>query len=227
MGNNDHGIGIQVKAGGDHMAVKVAIIYYSATGNTFKLAQAVEAGARAEGAEVRLRRVAELTPLQIVNSKPDWKRHLEETQHIPEPSYDDLTWADAYVLGTPTRFGTISAQLKEFIDTTGPLWAQGKLANKAAAVFTTAQNIHGGQEATLLNMLTVLYHWGCIIVPPAFDDPVVFAAGANPYGVSATVPEGPDEQLDQAALDSARYLGRRVAYVAGWISAGRSIAVPV
>jgi NAD(P)H dehydrogenase (quinone) len=227
MGNNDLGPLFKQRRCVNNMAVKVAVIYYSSTGNTYQLAQAIEAGAREEGAEVRLRRVAELTPLQVVNSQPDWKRHLEETQHIPEPSHDDLIWADAYILGTPTRFGTISAQLKEFIDTTGPLWAKQKLANKAAAVFTTAQNVHGGQEATLLNMLTILYHWGCIIVPPAYDDPVVFASGANPYGVSATVPEGPGEHLSQDAIDTAKYLGCRVARVASWVVAGRQVAIPV
>lgn len=203
------------------MTVKVAVIYYSSTGNTYQLAEAVKNGAHEAGAEVRLRRVRELAPQEAINSRPDWARHLEQTKDIPEACNDDLLWADAYILGTPTRFGNIAAQLKEFIDGTGPLWAKGQLADKPAAVFTTAQNEHSGQEVTLLSLLTVLYHWGCFIVPPGAGDPSIFAAGANPYGVSARVPEGPHEQLPPAALQAAAYLGRRVASVAEWISSGR------
>lgn len=110
-------------------------------------------------------------------------------------------------------------------DTTGPLWAQGKLINKAATCFTSAQNPHGGQEATLLALYHTLAHWGCIIVPPGYTDPIQFQAGGNPYGVSATVPEGPDGQIPAPVLQAARFQGKRLATVAGWILAGRGAGV--
>ncbi len=207
------------------MRPKVAVIFYSSTGTNYRLAQAVVEGAEAAGAEVRLRKVKELAPPEAINSRPDWRRHLEETRQSPEATLEDLEWADAYVFGTPTRFGDVSAQLKEFLDRTGPLWAQGKLSNKVAACFTSAQNPHGGQEATLLSLYHVFAHWGCLIVPPGYTDPKVFAAGGNPYGVSATVPEGPEGRLPEATLACARYLGERVATVASWVLAGRAAAV--
>lgn len=208
------------------MTLRVAVIYYSSTGTNYRLAQAVVEGARETGAEVRLRKVKELAPPEAVASRPDWTRHLEETKDVPEATPDDLDWADAYVFGTPTRFGNVSSQLKQFIDSTGGLWAEGKLANKAAACFTSAQNPHGGQEATLLALYHTFCHWGSIIVPPGYTDPVLFQAGGNPYGLSATVPEGPEGQLPQPVLQAARYLGQRVATVAGWIVAGRMVPAP-
>lgn len=190
------------------MSIKVAVIYYSATGNVYKLAQAVEEGAREAGAEVRLRKVHELAPEEAIKSNQGWYSHHLETQDVPEASMEDLEWADAYIFGTPTRYGNVSAQLKQFLDMTGPLWAQGRLADKAAAGFTSATNQHGGQESTLLTLYNVMYHWGAIVVPPGYTDQVVFQAGGNPYGASSTGrEEGPDEQ----ELAAASYLGRRVA----------------
>lgn len=190
------------------MNIKVAVIYYSATGNVYKLAQAVEKGAEEAGAEVRLRKVHELAPEEAIRSNQGWYSHHLETQDVPEASMEDLEWADAYIFGTPTRYGNVSAQLKQFLDMTGPLWAQGRLADKVAAGFTSAANPNGGQESTLLTLYNVMYHWGAIVVPPGYTDQVVFQAGGNPYGASSTGrEEGPDEQ----ELAAASYLGRRVA----------------
>lgn len=201
---------------------KVAVIYYSSTGNTHKMAEAVAEGAEEAGAEVRLRRVQELAPESAIASNPAWKAHHEATREMPTASLDDLEWADAIIFGTPTRFGTMASQLKQFIDTTGGLWFQGKLMNKAVAGFTTASNAHGGQEATLLSLYHTFYHWGAIVAAPGYTDPVIFAAGGNPYGASATGTEhGPAEQ----ELAAARHLGKRVATVAAWISAGRNATV--
>ena len=119
------------------MAAKVAIIYYSSTGTTYALARAVEEGAREAGAEVRLRKVRELAPEAVVAANEGWAAHSRETQDVGEASNDDLTWADAIVLGTPTRYGLPSAQLKQFIDQTGGLWAKGALANKIGSAFTS------------------------------------------------------------------------------------------
>ena len=190
------------------MATKVAVIYYSATGNVYGLARAVEEGAKEAGAEVRVRKVHELAPEEAIRSNQGWYDHSLMTEDVPEASMEDLEWADAYVFGTPTRFGNVSAQLKQFIDTTGPLWAAGKLADKVVSGFTSALNSHGGQESTLLSMYNVFMHWGTIIVPPGYTDQSVFEAGGNPYGVSSN---GREEGPSEEELAAARYLGRRVA----------------
>ncbi len=202
------------------MAAKVAVIYYSATGNVYGLARAVVEGARKAGAETRLRKVRELAPEEAIKSNQGWYDHALMTEDVPEASMDDLEWADAYIFGTPTRFGNVSAQLKQFIDTTGGLWSQGKLADKVVGGFTSAQNAHGGQESTLLSMYNVFMHWGSIIVPPGYTDPVLFEAGGNPYGTSSTDPQdgsGPSEQ----ALAAARYQGKRIAEKAAILAAAR------
>ena len=202
------------------MAVKVAVIYYSATGNVYKLAQAVEEGAREAGAETRLKKVHELAPEEAIKSNQGWHDHFMETQEVPEADLDDLEWADAYIFGTPTRFGNVSAQLKQFLDTTGGLWFQGKLADKVVGGFTSAQNANGGQESTLLSMYNVFMHWGSIVVPTGYTSDEVFAAGGNPYGVSSTDPvdgSGPNEQ----ELAAARYQGRRIAEKAAILAGSR------
>ncbi len=200
------------------MAVKVAVIYYSATGNVYQLAQAIEEGAKEAGAEVRVRKVHELAPEEAIKSNQGWSDHALMTEDVPEASLDDLEWANAYLFGTPTRFGNVSAQLKQFLDTTGGLWFQGKLADKVVSGFTSAQNPHGGQESTLLSMYNVFAHWGSIVVTPGYTDPLLFEAGGNPYGVSSTdTGEGPSE----AELAAARYLGRRVTEKAALLTASR------
>jgi len=202
------------------MDVKVAVIYYSSTGNVYKLARAVEAGAREAGAEVRFRKVRELAPEAVVERDQRWRDHALETRDVPEASHDDLEWADAYVFGTPTRYGNVSAQLKQFLDTTGGLWSEGKLADKAVSGFTSTGELHGGQESTLLSMYNVFMHWGAIIVPMGYTDEVIFAAGGNPYGVSSIDREGgPSEE----ALDAARYQGRRVTEKAAALTQGHVI----
>lgn len=198
--------------------VKIAVIYYSSTGNTHKMAEAIAAGAKAAGAEVRLLRVEETAPEGAINSNPAWKAHHEATRGAQRVSHADLEWADGIIMGTPTRFGVMAAQLKAFIDTTGGLWFHGKLANKVVAGFATASNPHGGQEATILSLYHTFYHWGAIVAAPGYTDPATFGAGGNPYGASAT---GTDNGPTEAELAGARYMGQRVATVAGWVNKGR------
>ncbi|MFD1932305.1 NAD(P)H:quinone oxidoreductase [Nonomuraea mangrovi] len=194
------------------MTVKVAVIYYSATGAVHALAQAVADGAASAGAEVRLRRVAELAPDSVIDQNPLWRRHTDTVTSIAQASVEDLAWADAFAFGTPTRFGAPAAQLKQFIDQAGGLWQEGVLADKPVTAFTSAFNRHGGSEATILSLGNVFYHWGALIVPPGFTDPVVYAAGGNPYGTSfVTGPTG--DGPDAAALEAARYQGRRLARI--------------
>ncbi|MGB3633830.1 MAG: NAD(P)H:quinone oxidoreductase [Rubrobacteraceae bacterium] len=197
------------------MSVKVAVIYYSATGNVYKMAQAVEEGAKEAGAEVRFRKVHELAPEEAIKSNQGWHDHFMETQDVPEASLDDLEWADAYLFGTPTRFGNVSAQLKQFLDQTGGLWFEGKLVDKIVSGFTSAQNPHGGQESTLLSMYNVFAHWGAIVVTPGYTDPLLYESGGNPYGASST--GEPSEQ----ELASAQYLGRRVSEKAALLAGSK------
>ncbi|MFF0154030.1 NAD(P)H:quinone oxidoreductase [Micromonospora sp. NPDC005203] len=204
------------------MTVKVAVIYYSSTGTVHALAQAVAEGATSAGAEVRLRRAAEIAPADAIDQNPMWRRHADATASVPVAELDDLAWADAFAFGTPTRFGTPAAQLKQFIDQAGGLWRDGVLADKPATAFTSAFNRHGGSEATILALGNVFYHWGAVIIPPGFTDATVYAAGGNPYGTVATGGEG----ADAAALEAARYQGRRLTEFAVRLS-GAPLAVGV
>lgn len=189
---------------------KVAIIYYSSTGTNEATANAVAVGARGAGADVRIRLVAETAPPAAIDANPKWRTFVDRTASSPRATLADLEWADAIVFGSPTRFGNVAAQLKQFIDTTGGLWFQGKLANKVYAGFTSAMNAHGGQESTLLALFQTIFHFGGILVTPGYTDKAVFAAGGNPYGVSVTTgPEGKGPTPDNIA--HAEYLGKRVA----------------
>jgi len=196
----------------------VTIVYYSSTGNTWQIASAIEEGAREAGAQTRLRKVHELAGPEVIAAKPGWQAHLDATRDVPEATLQDLEWADGFVFGSPTRFGLPAAQMKQFIDTLGPLWAQGKLQDKAAAAFTGAGNLHGGQESTLLALQNMFYHWGSIIVPIGYTHATVKASGGNPYGVSFSAGAG---ALPAEKLDVARWQGERVARFAGILSAAR------
>ncbi|MER6949215.1 NAD(P)H:quinone oxidoreductase [Nonomuraea sp. NPDC000554] len=195
------------------MTAKVAVIYYSATGTVHALAQAVAEGAASAGAGVRLRRVAELAPDSAIDQNPLWRQHADAASSIAQASVEDLAWADAFAFGTPTRFGTPAAQLKQFIDQAGGLWREGRLADKPVTAFTSAFNRHGGSEATILSLGNVFYHWGALIVPPGYTDPVVYAAGGNPYGTSLVTGAQTGDAPDAAALEAARYQGRRLAQI--------------
>jgi NAD(P)H dehydrogenase (quinone) len=201
------------------MSTKAVIIYYSATGTTYELAKGVEAGAAAAGAEVRIRKVRELAPDEAIASNEGWSKHRLETQDVPEATLADLEWADVVFLGAPTRYGLPAAQLKQFIDTTGPLWGAGKLVNKVASSFTSTATAHGGQESTILAINNVFYHWGCIIVAPSYADPIQFQSG-NPYGTSFVSANG-TLKPDDTAMAAANFQGKRVVEVATQFLAGR------
>ncbi|MFE0762437.1 NAD(P)H:quinone oxidoreductase [Streptomyces smyrnaeus] len=199
----------------------VAVIYYSSTGNVHSMAKAAAQAAEKAGAEeVRLRRAAELAPAAAVESNPDWARHAAATVEVPEASVADVEWADVILFGTPTRFGLPAAQLKQFIDTTGGLWAEGKLVNKVVSSFTSTSVCHGGQESTLLALNNTFYHWGSTIVPPGFADPVQFdPANGNPYGASSISDNSPDN-VAEANLTAVEFQARRAVETASALLRG-------
>ena len=186
-------------------AARVAVIYYSATGNVHGLARAVAEGAEGAGAEVRLRHVEELASELMISQNQYWGRHRSQVADAPVASLDDLDWADGVAFGSPTRFGNVAAQLKQFIDQAGALWQRGALVDKVATAFTSSQNPHGGQESTILALNNTFYHWGMVIVPLGYTVHEVFAAGGNPYGASFTSGGHNVGGPDQTALAVARY----------------------
>ncbi len=205
------------------MAVKLAVICYSATGSTWALAEAVAEGAESAGAEVRLRRVRELAPEEAITSNPRWRAHRDRVRAIPEAELADLEWAEAILFGTPTRYGLPTAQLKQFLDQTGGLWAQGKLVDKVVSAFCSAGTAHGGHETTITSLSHTFFHWGAIIVPPGYASEIQMKAG-TPYGASYASENG-KRLPDETTLASARFQGRRVAEVTADLLAGRSAGV--
>jgi NAD(P)H dehydrogenase (quinone) len=199
-------------------SVNLSVIYYSSTGTIHALAAAMEEAATAAGATVRLRRVAETAPRAAIDSNPAWAGYVDSTTDVEQATLDDLQWADATIFGTPTRFGNVAAQLKQFLDTAGGLWQQGGLAGKVYSSFTSTGTVHGGHESTILALNNTFYHWGGIIVPPGYTDAVQFRTG-NPYGASAVAGAGaPSEDV----LESARHQARWVVSIAGALRTGRA-----
>ncbi|MHC0433253.1 NAD(P)H:quinone oxidoreductase [Streptomyces sp. O3] len=198
----------------------VAVIYYSSTGNVHRLAETAAEAAEKAGADVRLRKVVELAPESAIAKNEGWAAHAAATRDIPEATLEDIEWADAIMFGTPTRFGLPTAQLKQFIDTTGGLWFQGKLVNKVVSSFTSTSSTHGGQESTILALNNTFYHWGAIIVPPGFADPVQFEdANGNPYGASS-VSASQADNVHPDNLSSIAYQARRTTAIASALQRG-------
>jgi NAD(P)H dehydrogenase (quinone) len=198
--------------------VNLAIIYYSSTGTNYKLAQMAADGAKEAGAEVRILKVPELAPQAAIESNPAWKAHVEATKDVPTVTLEDLEWADAIIFSMPTRFGNLPSQMKQFLDTTGGLWFQGKLANKVVSAMASASNPHGGQEQTILALYTTMYHWGAIVAAPGYTDASIFAAGGNPYGTSVTVDQDGNFKEDVEA--AVKHQAKRTVTVAQWVKNG-------
>ncbi|WP_239614723.1 NAD(P)H:quinone oxidoreductase [Cohnella mopanensis] len=198
--------------------VKLAVIYYSSTGTNYQLSQWAAEGAKQAGAEVKILKVPELAPEAAIAANLGWKAHVDATKDVPTVTNADLEWADAYIFSVPTRFGNLPSQMKQFFDTLGGLWFNGKLANKVVSAMSSASNAHGGQEATILSLYTSIYHWGGIIAAPGYTDPSAFTSGGNPYGTSVTVDQSGKMVEDvQAAVI---HQGKRTATVAGWVKKG-------
>ncbi|MGE8205055.1 NAD(P)H:quinone oxidoreductase [Heyndrickxia sp. NPDC080065] len=198
--------------------VKLAIIYYSSTGTNYQLAKWAEDSAKEAGAEVKILKVQELAPPAAIESNPAWKKHYDETQSVPVATGNDIEWADAIIFSAPTRFGNIPSQMKQFFDTLGGLWAQGKTVNKVVSAMSSAGNSNGGQEQTIHTIYTSMMHWGAIIAAPGYTDPSIYAAGGNPYGTTVTV--GQDGSMVEDVEGAVKHQAKRTVQVAEWVKAG-------
>jgi len=198
--------------------MKILVVYYSLYGHIFSMAQAVVEGARSvEGAEVVLRRVEEFDKVnKIIDENPAARIVRQRQKDIPFCTLDDLRDADGIIFGSPTRYGNMTAQMKQLIDSTGSLWVKGELEGKPAGVFTSTSTTHGGQETTLLTMMVPLLHLGMVIAGVPYSAPGMLhteGRGGTPYG--ATTVAGTDNKREPAPedLELARTLGRRVAEI--------------
>jgi len=200
----------------------VLVVFYSMYGNVAKLAKAVAEGAeQVENVEVRIRQVQELVPKEIIEKNPRMKKVKEELRDIPFATMDDLTWADGIAFGSPTRYGNMTAQLKQFIDQTGGLWAQGKLINKVAGFFTSTGTPHGGQETTIISMMVPMIHHGMIIIGVPYSEPRISAmelGGGSPYGASSISGPNAERPPTPNDLEVAKTLGKRIAEIAKRVS---------
>jgi len=196
--------------------MKVLVVYYTMYGHTLKMAKAVQEGAGAvDGVEVVLRRVQEFEAVDKLIDENEMARKIrDEQQDIAICTLDDLREADGIIFGTPTRYGNMTAQMKQLFDSTASLWLNGELEGKPAGIFTSTASTHGGQETTALTMMVPLLHLGFIIVgvPYSIDGMIhTEARGGTPYGASTIA--GPQGELQPTSedLEIARALGRRVA----------------
>ncbi len=197
--------------------MKVLVVYYSTYGNVYKMSQAVAEGVRkVPGAEPVVRRVKELIPDSVVESREDMRRGRDMQKDVPLVAKDDFRQADAVIFGTPTRFGNVAAQLKNQIDQLTELWLKGELEGKPAGVFVSTGSLHGGQETTILTLMAPLIHLGFIIVGVPYSVTELFTttSGGSPYGPGHLA--GPDSQrdVDETEKTVCRALGKRVAEVA-------------
>lgn len=206
---------------------RVVIAYYSSYGHTFEMAKAVADGVKEAGSEPVLRRVPELEDARkAMSSQPAYVQAQAAQKDVPLVTHDDLRAADGIIFGTPTRFGNMTAQLKQFLDTMGGLWLKGELEDKAGAVFTSTATTHGGMESTILTTMVPMLHLGLVMVGSPYGQNQELLTdegrGGSPYGPGTIA--GPDgsRQPTEEELQMGRNLGRRVAMVAKAIASMKS-----
>jgi NAD(P)H:quinone oxidoreductase type IV len=209
------------------MRTKVHVIFYSMFGHVWRMAEAVAEGAREVGeVKVGLSQVSELMPDAILEQSGAKKARAQFAQ-IPLATLEHLRDADAIIFGTPTRFGNMAAQMRNFLDQTGGLWMQGTLINKIGSVFTSTGSQHGGQETTITSFHLTLFHHGMIVVGTPYSEPALSnmdeITGGTPYGASTiTKPDG--SRLPSGnELKIARFQGRHVATIAKQFKAGARV----
>ena len=205
------------------MSIKVQVIFYSMYGHVYRMAEAVVEGAKqVPGAEVSLYQVQELVPDDVLE-KYGAKGARTAFAKVPVAKVDQLADAHAIIFGTPTRFGNMAAQMRNFLDQTGPLWMKGALVGKVGSVFTGSGSQHGGQESTILSMFPTLLHHGMVVVglPYSFEGQSRYdeITGCSPYGASTiTRPDG-SRMPSENELAGARFQGRHVAQIAAKLAA--------
>ena len=196
---------------------KILILYYSMYGNTFRMAEEVSQGVKEDkGVISEIKKVPELIPDSIIQSNETMKKAREMQKDIPVATLDDLRNCDGLILGTPTRFGNMCSQMRNFLDQTGKLWQEGSLIGKPAGVFTSTATFHGGQETTLISMILTLLHHGMLVVGIPYNITELSSTntGGTPYGASHVVGENTYQQLSQDEKVLCRALGKRVADIA-------------
>jgi len=197
---------------------KILVLYYSSYGHIETMAHAVAEGVREAGSDVVVKRVPELVPEDVAR-----KSGIKLDQAAPIATVDELPNYDAIIFGVPTRFGNMPAQMRNFLDQTGALWAQGKLVGKVGSVFTSSATQHGGQESTVLTTIPTLMHHGMVIVglPYAFQGQmgVEEIKGSSPYGASTIAGGDGSRQPSKIELEAARYQGKHVARIASKLAA--------
>ena len=198
--------------------MKIKIVFYSMYGHTYKMAEAVAEGAREiKGAEVEIIQVAELVPDGVLEESGA-KKAREAFAHIPTAKPEDLADADAIIFGTPTRFGNMCAQMRNFLDQTGGLWAQGALVGKVGSVFASTGTQHGGQETTLTSFHTTLLHQGMVVVGLPYSEARQMTleeiSGGSPYGATTIAGTDGSRMPSENELTMARFQGRHVADIA-------------
>jgi NAD(P)H dehydrogenase (quinone) len=197
---------------------KVLVLYYSCYGHIETMAYAVAEGVREAGAEAVVKRVPELAPSEVAK-----RAGYKLDQAAPIATVDELADYDAIIIGVPTRFGNMAAQMKNFLDQTGSLWMQGKLVGKVGSVFTASATQHGGQESTILTAHVVLLHQGMVIVglPYSFQGQMTLAeiTGCSPYGASTIAGSDGSRQPSDNELAGARFQGRHVAMISAKLKA--------
>lgn len=200
------------------MSVKVKVIFYSLYGHIFRMAEAVAAGAReVPGAEVELLQVAETLPQEVL-AKMGSVEAKKAFAHVPVADPKKLAEADAIIFGTGTRFGSATAQMQAFFDATGSLWNSGALVGKVGSVFTSSASQHGGQETTLLSLMTFLFHQGMIVVGvPYAEQRLLYMGditGGTPYGASTITNARGERMPSDNELGIANYQGRHTTQIA-------------
>lgn len=196
--------------------MKVLIVYYSTFGNVFKMAKIIAEGVSlVKGAEAVMRRVPELMPESLVQSREDMKAGAELQKDVPLVTMDDFSEAGAIAFGTPTRFGNVSAQLKNQLDQLSPLWLQGKFEGKPAGVFVSTATMHGGQESTTLSLMNVLFHLGFVVVgvPYSVADLSTTQGGGAPYGPGHIAGGDNARKIDENEANICRAFGKRLAEI--------------
>lgn len=196
--------------------MKILIVYYSMYGNTFELANYVLEGAKSVGnADVILKQVPDLLPEVVIEKDPKIKAAKEKQKHIPIASPLELADYDAIIWGTPTRYGNVCSQVRNFIDQTGSLWLQGKLENKVTGVFISTASLHGGQETTITSAMLPLFHLGMIVVGVPYSVPELTAtnSGGTPYGPSHVSGAESDTPITQDEAAIAKAFGKRIAEI--------------